>query len=452
MIARGYGRLGVKLSILTMALIAVLTAGTAGIVIEIMDGFLFREMVKRGSALAVSASSPAGFSMLAEDRLGLDHLVSTIQLSQSDVLYVAITDTKGHLLAHSQLGATFEALQPASGPLLLQDQNISVRSGRCEEQACFEFSAPMRFLDKPLGTVQLGIASLTLEQSKTQARRKILLVALLALLVGCVATYFLARSITQPVARLSEGVARVTRGDYQATIAEQGRDELADLTRSFNAMTAELFSQREKLASYAENLESAYRDTVKILAAAIDARDPYTLGHSQRVAQLSLLLGQRIGLNAETLLDLEIACFLHDVGKIRIPDRILTKEGPLDSVETAQMVKHAEFGAEILGLATSLEQFVPTVLYHHERHDGQGYPAGLQHDEIPLFASIVAIADAYDAMTSSRPYRPGRSASDAIAELQRCRGTQFAPQLVDHFITVVNEHPDLQVQSSMVQA
>jgi HD-GYP domain-containing protein (c-di-GMP phosphodiesterase class II) len=142
------------------------------------------------------------------------------------------------------------------------------------------------------------------------------------------------------------------------------------------------------------------------------------------------------------LRDLEIACFLHDIGKIRVPDVVLNKPGRLDPEEASLIRRHPEQGAEILGLAQSLHKFVPVVRHHHEWYDGSGYPGGLKGENIPLFAQIVSIADAYDAMTSSRPYRPGRSIEEAIKEIKDFRGRQFAPRLADLFIEALQEETE----------
>lgn len=433
---RRFGRLGLRLSLLSMALIAVLTAASAMIVIDIMDGFLFREMVKRGSALTVSAATPAGYSLLAEDLLGLDHLVSKIAESQSDVLSVAIVDPQGRLLAHSRLGTVNPQ---TSGELLLQQHDVTVRRGEREGKGSFEFDAPILFQGRELGRVQLGIDATALTATKELARRQILGIATLFLLIGTIASLFLTRIVTRPVARLSDGVARLKSGEYEGPIMTVSHDELGDLTRNFNDMATELLAQKQSLDHYVVTLNKSYLDTLKILSAAIDARDQYTLGHSQRVSQLSLLLGRKLGMDEAELKDLEIACLFHDIGKIRVPDRILLKQSALDSEEHALMSQHPQHGAEILGLAASLQKFIPTAHSHHERYDGQGYPQGLKGDEIPLFAAIVAIADCYDAMTSSRPYRAGLASSVALAEIQRCRGTQFSPRLVDLFIEAQQE-------------
>jgi putative nucleotidyltransferase with HDIG domain len=177
--------------------------------------------------------------------------------------------------------------------------------------------------------------------------------------------------------------------------------------------------------------------TVKVLATAIDARDSHTLGHSARVARLSRLLGERLGLGYEELHDLEMACLFHDVGKIRTPDHILHKEGRLGHEEYALMMKHTDDGADILRLVDSLHKHIPSVLHHHEWYNGEGYPARLCGDDIPLFAAIMAITDAYDAMTSSRPYKNIRTKEDAIRELKAFRGIQFNPKLTDHFIEIL---------------
>lgn len=433
--SRRFGRLGLRLSLLSMSLIAVLAAASAMIVIDIMDGFLFREMVKRGSALAVSAATPAGYSLLAEDLLGLDHLVSKIAESQTDVLSVAIVDPQGRLLAHSRLKKMGEKINSqAGGKLLVQQHDVTVRSGHREGKESFEFDAPILFQGRQLGRVQLSIDATTLTATKELARRKIFIVASIFLLAGTIATFFLTRIVTRPVARLSEGVARLKSGEYAGPITAVSHDELGDLTHNFNAMATELLAQKQSLDHYVVTLNESYLDTLKILSAAIDARDQYTLGHSQRVSRLSLLLGHKLGMDEAELKDLEIACLFHDIGKIRVPDRVLLKQGPLDAEEHALMIQHPQHGADILGLATSLQKFIPAALSHHERYDGQGYPQGLKGEEIPLFAAIVAIADCFDAMTTDRPYRAGLASSEALAEIQRCRGTQFSPKLVDFFI------------------
>jgi len=194
---------------------------------------------------------------------------------------------------------------------------------------------------------------------------------------------------------------------------------------------------RQGVGRYAQDLEKSYIATVKVLAAAIDARDSYTLGHSTRVAQLSMQLAGEIGLDKEKLEELEIACLFHDVGKIRIPDAILHKRGTLDLPERQEMMRHTEYGTEILEKAPSLHKFIPAVRHHHEWHDGSGYPDGLSGDKIPLPASIISLADAFDAMTSNRPYRRAMTKDEALRQISELSGKQFNPDLVQSFLAMI---------------
>jgi putative nucleotidyltransferase with HDIG domain len=173
---------------------------------------------------------------------------------------------------------------------------------------------------------------------------------------------------------------------------------------------------------------------VKVVAAAIDARDSYTHGHSARVAQISLRMGKRLGLPEADLRDLEVACLLHDVGKIKTPDVILLKAAKLNQAEFKEMMQHVEHGASILSWAPSLAKYIPSTRHHHEWYNGQGYPDGLQGDDIPLFAAIISIADAFDAMTSDRPYRKAIFKEEALRRIARMSRTQFRPELVEVFL------------------
>jgi len=200
--------------------------------------------------------------------------------------------------------------------------------------------------------------------------------------------------------------------------------------------------QKDSLSRYAQDLEEAYVSTVRVLAAAIDARDTSTLGHSTRVAQLSLDLGRDMGFDAARLEELEIACLFHDVGKIKIPDSILLKKGGLDPAEEKEMMRHPEYGAEILSKAPSLLKYIPAVRHHHEWHDGNGYPDGLSGGQIPLDAAIISLADVYDALTSDRPYRGGLSAEEAQAEIARLAQKQFDSELAGRFVALLKRKKD----------
>jgi HD-GYP domain-containing protein (c-di-GMP phosphodiesterase class II) len=169
--------------------------------------------------------------------------------------------------------------------------------------------------------------------------------------------------------------------------------------------------------------------TLLALSQAIEARDPLSSGHAHRVGVLAEVVAARLGWDEE---DIEV--LLHDIGKLAVPERILRKPGPLDEDELAEMRRHPEEGARMVARHRAMQLVVPVVLYHHERWDGSGYPVGIEGDAIPAEARVLAIVDAFDAMTTDRPYRRALPESAAIVELKRCAGSQFDPEMVAVFV------------------
>jgi HD-GYP domain-containing protein (c-di-GMP phosphodiesterase class II) len=169
------------------------------------------------------------------------------------------------------------------------------------------------------------------------------------------------------------------------------------------------------------------------LARAIEARDPYSSGHAARVTALAEVIGARLGWDDDQIDVLRIGAALHDIGKLAVSDSVLRKPGPLNESELVEVRSHPEEGARMIGLVRSLRAAVPAVLHHHERWDGLGYPTGYAAEAIPAEARVLAVADAFDAMTSDRPYRLALTPRAAIAELERCAGAQFDPDVVAVF-------------------
>jgi len=437
-----------KLSLLTCLLVATVIIVSSAIVMGIMDTFLLGEMVKRGLSLSRGAANAAGYSMLVRDRLSLDNLVAKIKERQEDIIYVAVIDRLGTVAAHSELLKSGGNFKPEAGIELKKETDgaTALRVTR-NGQASYEFRTPIVFAGKEIGLFSLGIDAAALTTAQVAARRKVAVMAVIILFLSVACTCFIARIFTQPIKRLKEGVFLLKSGSHLGPIAVTGHDELGELTSNFNEMASVIVNQQDKLAEYARVLEESYLATVSILATSIDARDDYTLQHSTRVAALSLLVAEEMGLDPEQQRDLEVAALVHDLGKIRIPDHILKKAAPLDDDELHRVKRHPRDGAEILGHSRTLHRFIPAVLYHHEWHNGQGYPEGLKGEAIPLFAAIIALADAYDAMTTSRPYRTGLTTEYAIEEIIRCRGTQFDPHLTDCFVAALRRQnptpPDL---------
>lgn len=189
-------------------------------------------------------------------------------------------------------------------------------------------------------------------------------------------------------------------------------------------------------------LNESYKHTIIALSNSIDARDPYTAGHSERVARLSLDIGKELGLNKDKLDMLEIAALLHDIGKIGISDDILHKTGRLNEYEYEKIKEHPSIGVNILKDIDFLKNAVPFILHHHERFDGCGYPLGIKGYETPLEARIIAVADSYDAMVSDRPYRKGLSQDIAISELIKFKNIQFDGLVVDAFLKIDNQNKE----------
>jgi putative nucleotidyltransferase with HDIG domain len=446
-----YVGIRLKLSLLTCLLVAIVIIGSSVIVTGIMDTFLLGELVKRGQSLSRGVANAAGYSMLIRDRLSLDNLVAKIKERQVDIMYVAVVDHRGTIAAHSELLKSGIRFQPESGTVISKDSDGSMVSRVTRNgQVSYEFNTPIVFAGKEVGQFYLGIDDVALAAAQAAARRKVAVMAVIVLLLSVACTSYIARIFTRPIRQLNEGVFLLKSGNNMRAIAVTQHDELGELTGNFNEMASVILSQQDKLAEYARGLEESYLSTVKILATSIDARDDYTMQHSTRVATLSLLLAEEMGLGIEELRELEVAALVHDLGKIRIPDHILKKSGPLDEDELQRVKRHPRDGAEILGHSQALRRFIPSVLHHHECFDGRGYPDGLRGEAIPLFAAIIAIADTYDAMTTSRPYRAGLPAEVAIEEIIRCRGTQFNPRLTDFFVTALRvQRPQPRVFTSL---
>jgi putative nucleotidyltransferase with HDIG domain len=188
------------------------------------------------------------------------------------------------------------------------------------------------------------------------------------------------------------------------------------------------------LARLYADANELFFDSIQAITAAIDAKDPYTKGHSQRVSDFSVIIAQEMGLPAETVHQIRVGGLLHDVGKIGVPDLILTKPGRLTDAEFDKMKAHPTIGANIMGQVRTLQNEIPALAEHHERMDGNGYPNGLKEDQISLAGRIVAVADVFDALTSDRPYREALSAEDALEYLNNNRGTHLDGLCVDAII------------------
>ena len=252
------------------------------------------------------------------------------------------------------------------------------------------------------------------------------IVVLAFALVMLLSAMFISQSM-EPLAKLREGTRRIAARDFDARVRIASGDEFEELAGSFNNMA-------EEVGTLVKELQDFSWSTITTLARTIDAKSPWTAGHSERVSQMSVAIACVMGLPEAELERLYRGGLLHDIGKIGVPASILDKKGRLTDEEMAVMRSHVTVGARILEPLTALEDVLPIVLYHHERWDGKGYEAGLAGTDIPRLARIVCVADTYDAMRSDRPYRTGRSPDETLEEIAMCSGSQFDPEVVEAFV------------------
>jgi putative nucleotidyltransferase with HDIG domain len=213
-------------------------------------------------------------------------------------------------------------------------------------------------------------------------------------------------------------------------------------SKTLRRRTRQLRERSHALLESYRRLEESSLEAIESLNATVDAKDPYTAGHSLRVQRVALAIGEELGLPRDRLDALRFGSLFHDIGKIAVPDAILVKPGKLNYWEYAQMKTHSAEGARIVGKFGRLREAVPIIRHHHEWWDGNGYPDGLAGNEIPLEAAVAGLADAWDAMTTDRPYHRALSPDEAFAELRNGRGTQFAPQVVDAFFSAADRRPE----------
>lgn len=314
---------------------------------------------------------------------------------------------------------------------------VAVRNGHPVEMLGSYATAE---LDKNsrLGVIAIQDESAALS-SVADMRRQTFWISLVASILTILVGFFFARKLTQPVQQLAAGAHRIASGDFSQRIEVRSRTELGDLGQSFNLMTDQVERYIKDLqASVAENRE-LFLGTVKSLAAAIDGKDPYTRGHSERVSRFSIAIAQRLGLPDDEVEKIRISAVLHDVGKIGIDDVILKKPAALTDEEFEIMKQHPQKGYKIMSHIPAMKEFLPGMYMHHEMINGQGYPQGLKGDEIPLMARIVSVADTFDAMTTDRPYQQALKFEDAVERIKSFVGTRYDERVVAAFVAACEE-------------
>jgi len=257
--------------------------------------------------------------------------------------------------------------------------------------------------------------------------------------LASVIVLYVTREISPNIKMLIAATERVVAGDLGERVKITSGDELARLADSFNAMMIVLDLAYEQASQLSKESHQRFVQTITAFVKAIEAKDVYTRGHSENVAYYVTRICEAFEWPEEDIENMRIAALLHDIGKIGIKENVLNKKSGLTDDEYLHVKEHPEIARNILGSFPSLEALANVAVHHHERYDGQGYPDGLEGEEIPFGARMLAVADAFDAMTTARTYKPPMPIDKALAELERGSGTQFDPMLVMVFVELVRE-------------
>ena len=276
------------------------------------------------------------------------------------------------------------------------------------------------------------------------------LLAWLAVFVSVGVSILSARRITSPLQVLAQSSQAIARGDFSQRVHLKTRTEIGELATTFNTMQEELEQYVEKLKRAAEENKTLFMRSIQMLAGAVDEKDPYTRGHSDRVTKYSEMIAREMGMDPGFLEILRVSAQLHDVGKIGIEDSILKKPGALTPEEFEIMKTHTTKGANILRPVPQLEEMLPGIELHHEALDGRGYPYGLKGDDIPLLARVIAVADTFDALTTNRPYQKAYDSEQALRIIQNASGKRLDPKAVAALLAVF-ERGEIHIQKRLTQ-
>ncbi|MEY2395096.1 MAG: hypothetical protein QOF94_1441 [Acidobacteriaceae bacterium] len=364
----------------------------------------------------------------------LQFLIRRLQEVSGGGLFPYVVDAQGRLVAAATTqyvtGQDMKSLEivrnfvdEGNKAQLAATKEFGVREGKNSVEMLGTYS-PVTTLDwavvvqKPQFEAYRGVYEM---------QRTARLLALLAVLLSIGVSIFAARRITNPLQVLTESGRALARGDFSQRVHLRSRTEIGELAETFNTMSEELEQFVKDLKQAAEENRALFLGSIQMLAGAVDEKDPYTRGHSDRVTRYSLMIGKELNLDASFLETLQISAQLHDVGKIGIEDVILKKPGALTAEEFEVMKTHTTKGANILRPVTQLAEMLPGIELHHEALDGRGYPYGLEGEQIPLLARVIAVADTFDALTTNRPYQHAHTPEEALKIIQNLAGKRLDP-------------------------
>jgi len=380
--------------------------------------------------------------------VSLDPILHRLQDASVRGRTVFLVDHSGHIVAHPEPKNFVPGADASSNSLVAQVKALPQELRNTETIRFTENGKkhPIEMIGTYSTFPELNwavIAQRSLDQAQTdtgvtelnrQALAFVSVVILVAILVG----YFFAVGISEPIRGLAASTRAISRGEFHQRSPVRGALEISQLAENFNKMAGDIEEYIERLKEAAEENRELFIGSIRMLAAAIDEKDPYTRGHSGRVAKYSTLIGQELGLSSEELDKLRISALLHDVGKIGVEDRVLKKPGALTPEEFGLMKQHTVKGANIMRPVSQLKEMLPGIELHHEHIDGRGYPYGLQGQQIPLMARIIGVADTLDAMTTNRPYQTAMDLDFALERIRSLTGSKFDAVVVNALESTVN--------------
>jgi HD-GYP domain-containing protein (c-di-GMP phosphodiesterase class II) len=392
----------------------------------------------------ISAAVVAIVSLNGISRLAVDRPMSEEELWKYGLPIIFVVDEKGRAISHPNSTKRKNLIslnhlkivqewketntQIQSALLPFNSDHKGVMHQMIGAYSTANFSQEMKFGVIVMQDEAMALASVGEMRKQTWVIS--LALAFITLLIGLI----LARQLTSPVLNLVSIAQKIAGGDLSTRISTKNVTEIGTLAQAFNTMSDELEEHITDLAKASEENRELFLGATKALAAAIDGKDRYTRGHSERVSRVSLAIGQRMGMAEEELETLRISALLHDIGKIGIDDSILKKPAALTDEEYEIMKTHPQKGYKIMKNIPAMKDFLPGMYMHHEMINGKGYPQGLMGDQIPLQAKIVSVADTFDAMTIDRPYSKGMKLDDALNRIGSFVGTRYDGKVVEALV------------------
>jgi HD-GYP domain-containing protein (c-di-GMP phosphodiesterase class II) len=393
--------------------------------------------------------------------VSLDRILRRLQETSVRGRVVYVVDRSGHIVAHPDTRKFVPGADVSSAFHVVAEIKDLPRELRATQTARFTVSEGGHAVEM-IGTYSTFpeinwavVAQRSLEKARedagvtelnTQALKFVFVVTFAALILG----YLFAVGISTPIRALAQSTRAISRGEFHERTPVRGAAEISELAETFNKMAGDIEEYIERLKQAAEENRELFLGSIRMLAAAIDEKDPYTRGHSGRVAKYSTIIGEELGLSAEELDRLRVSALLHDVGKIGVDDRVLKKPGALTPEEYELMKQHPTKGANIMRPVAQLKEMLPGIELHHEHVNGGGYPYGLQGDQIPVMARIIAVADTLDAITTNRPYQSAMDLDYALKKIRQLSSTKFDTTVVDALETAI-QSGKLRLSATLVE-